>query len=215
MPFFIQRHRALITARLEFDLSPVPCLPTITPCVEFTPEHLTPSGTSHRGAAAGDRPGLESDERQGHASVSPDAESDRPLPILSLRKPPKSNKIPKPAGEPGRPGSGGFCVETELAEHGWKKEDISALTEAVRQEARRKLDTTKSFRGQKKERLQGICEEMSDESHWPALVEYADCWPVLSMLKLTLKYGAEASRRTSMKDASQRMREALGSNPGV
>jgi hypothetical protein len=41
----------------------------------------------------------------------------------------RGSKIPKPQGEPGRPGSGGFCVEDELVKtHGWSKEAVKRLT---------------------------------------------------------------------------------------
>lgn len=57
---------------------------------------------------------------------------------------------------------------------------------------------------------------MSQEDRWPALKGYHDCWPVRSILKLTLKYGAEASRRANTKATNARLRAALrGDSPEI
>lgn len=50
---------------------------------------------------------------------------------------------------------------------------------------------------------------MMDNDHWPILEGYDDCWPVRSILKLALKYTAEASRRASTKDTARRVRVAF------
>lgn len=55
---------------------------------------------------------------------------------------------------------------------------------------------------------------MMKDSKWPRLKEYESCWPVQSILKLTLKYGAEAARRNACKGASRRLIAALrGQSP--
>ncbi|KAF8889684.1 hypothetical protein BD779DRAFT_1520455 [Infundibulicybe gibba] len=105
----------------------------------------------------------------------------------------EQNKIPKPPGEPGSQG----------------QEDVDALTKTVRTEARRALDMTVSFRSQKQESIEKICDKMMGEDRWPQLKDYSDCWPVRSILKLALKYGAEASRRANTKDTIKRIRSAL------
>ena len=51
---------------------------------------------------------------------------------------------------------------------------------------------------------------MMEESRWPALKDFDDCWPVRSLLKLTLKYGAEASRHATMNETSWRVRAVPG-----
>lgn len=43
------------------------------------------------------------------------------------------------------------------------------------------------------------------EDTWPALKEYHDCWPIRSMLKLALKYAAEASRRVQTRENAARI----------
>lgn len=55
------------------------------------------------------------------------------------------------------------------------------------------------------------------DDRWPALEKYDDCWPVRSILKLALKYGAEASRRSNTKETANRLRSALrgSASPGA
>lgn len=50
---------------------------------------------------------------------------------------------------------------------------------------------------------------MMRDSRWSVLNDYEECWPVRSILKMTLKYSAEQSRRTRDKDAAIRVRNAL------
>lgn len=55
---------------------------------------------------------------------------------------------------------------------------------------------------------------MMEEKYWPELKKYDDCWPVRSILKLALKYGAEAARRAQIKDQNKRFRAAAkGTSP--
>ncbi|KAF8222692.1 hypothetical protein L208DRAFT_1320870, partial [Tricholoma matsutake] len=118
-------------------------------------------------------------------------------------------KIPKPTREPGRPGSGGFCVEDSLVKtHGWSEDS----QETIQVEARKELNTTISYCGHSKHTIQKICTKLYH--HWPELKNYEGCWPVHSILKLALKYSTEASRCTSANDANWWMCAALrGSSP--
>ncbi|KAF8867529.1 hypothetical protein BD779DRAFT_1483251 [Infundibulicybe gibba] len=150
--------------------------------------------------------------RQGDHQNSRGADPRKGVRFMPLPTPGSSQpqKIPKPLGEPGRPGSGGHCIESVLInDYRWSKHDVDALTENVRAEARHRLDMTVSFRNQKKDSISKICDKMMMEEHWPQLRDYNDCWPVRSILKLALKYGAEASRRTNMKETNKRLHKAL------
>jgi hypothetical protein len=89
---------------------------------------------------------------------------------------------------------------------------------------------TMSYRGQTKQAIQKVCDavsgatltfgrfthsyrtkpQMTAEGRWPALEGYDECWPVRSLLKLALKYGAEASRRATAVETGRRVRTALG-----
>jgi len=49
------------------------------------------------------------------------------------------------------------------------------------------------------------------KGRWPELDDYDGQWPARSILKLALKYGAEASRRATTKDSNKRFRFVLDS----
>ncbi|KAF8890596.1 hypothetical protein BD779DRAFT_1469127 [Infundibulicybe gibba] len=204
---YVERHHPVITPRIEFKPATPRPLPSITSRIEFTAERLAYVGT------AADEPS-ECVEDAGS-----NREADQTPPRITL---PRSNKraatgVPKPPGEPGRPGSGGYCVETVLVtNYQWTKDSVRELTEAVRAAARRELNLTKSFRSQNKAAIRAICDQMMQDDHWPLLKDYDDCWPVRSILKLNLKYRAEASRRATAKHANERLRAAMrGESPIV
>lgn len=51
---------------------------------------------------------------------------------IMLSHPSVTNKIPKPPGEPGRPGSGRYCVHTVLMKtHNWSGESVDKLTVSI------------------------------------------------------------------------------------
>ncbi|KAF8809199.1 hypothetical protein BYT27DRAFT_7094651 [Phlegmacium glaucopus] len=204
---YIQRPFPLITPHTKFQLAPLPPLPTITPHIEFNIERLAAHSNATLGSLRERRSlGHQHQPELENQSQGSDQEPDRLPPALSQASPP--NKIPKPPGEPGRPGSGGFCVETTLVDsHQWTKEAVDDLSDAVRAEARRTLDMTVSFRSQEKKLIEKICEKMVDR--WPELDDYDGHWPVRSILKLVLKYGAEASRRATMKETNNCLRSAI------
>ena len=124
MIHYIQKPHPLIAARVEYTLAPAPPLPSITPRVEFTAERLAYSrDVVGRGNQATTAPEGQNDN---DPSISPqgDAESS----TVTLLRNRSASKIPKPTGEPGRPGSGGFCVEDSLKMHKWSEESVSKLT---------------------------------------------------------------------------------------
>lgn len=106
MPPYFERNRPAITPRIEFTPTQPHPLPSITPRIEFTAERLQYSDREV--------------EWQDTENNDEQARTSRQL---------RSTNIPKPLGEPGRPGSGGYCVETELVgSHGWSKEAVKGLT---------------------------------------------------------------------------------------
>jgi hypothetical protein len=124
----LRKHHPLVTPRIEFRSAPRPPLPLLTPRIEFDPDRLVrsrppsdedPEGGSNKrrrvsfsGRHAGDDPDT-------HGDDTPSAEASAPGP---------STLIPKPAGEPGKPGSGGFSLENVLINvHLWAKKDYDAL----------------------------------------------------------------------------------------
>lgn len=120
LQLYVERHHLPVTSRIEFTLVPPPALPSITPRIEFTPARLA---YRNKGKEP-DAPALE--PRGNGSTPHPDPEVAPPLATLLPRQP--SSKIPKPGGEPGRPGSGGFCVETVLTkDHNWTEESLEKL----------------------------------------------------------------------------------------
>ncbi|KAF8963377.1 hypothetical protein BDZ97DRAFT_1919816 [Flammula alnicola] len=214
---YVQRHCPLITPRIEFQLSPRPALPRLTPRTEFNEQQLIrpPAGSENDimtsrqprrvSFAVADRdPTQEQDESR---SLSPPiiAGSSSAGPSTPIQ-----TKIPKPNGEPGRPGSGGYCLDSTLLNtYNWSQERLDRLASDVRKEAKKKLDMTKSYRYQNAARMKEICEKMMEPDLYPELQGYDNCWPVRSFLKLALKYKSEATRRVTVKKTNNRLRSAL------
>lgn len=128
---FIQRHEPTITSRIEFQLAPPRLLPSITSRIEFTSDRLT-CPEREDGRTSSDNEDQDRDvagDQRPRWSRVPDTPDQTP----SLRRPnlrvANASSIPKPPGEPGRPGSGGFCVDTELVKSSnWTRAAVQKLT---------------------------------------------------------------------------------------
>jgi hypothetical protein len=123
----LQKYRPLVTPQIEFREAPRPPLPVLTPHIEFDPDRLVhshlPSDEGHEGGS-NKRRRLSLSSRHDEDS---DANGDDPLPAEASAPSPSTLK-PKPAGEPGKPGSGGFSLENMLINtHKWVKKDYDAL----------------------------------------------------------------------------------------
>ena len=113
----LSRHLPLITTRINFTANKVPAIhPAITHRISFAKGEcwdLTPSVHSISGNE-------EDDDRivddEGESELSEDPE-DVEFP---------ATQIPKPAGEPGRPNSGGYSLEDSLAP--WGREELGKVT---------------------------------------------------------------------------------------
>ena len=121
----LRQHRPLITPRIEFVKAPRPHLPLLTPRIEFDPDRLVrscgPSDEGHEGGS----------NKRRRLSLSgrhdEDSDANDPLPEEASTPSPSALK-PKPAGEPRKPGSGGFSLENVLINtHKWVKKDYEAL----------------------------------------------------------------------------------------
>ncbi|PPQ95087.1 hypothetical protein CVT25_002829 [Psilocybe cyanescens] len=138
--------------------------------------------------------------------------------------------IPKPVGEPGRPGSGGFNLEDILQNtYNWTKKDVetllvrvysyvsrylflisySILQAYIHREATRTLRLDTSYCSQNQTLINKICEMAMDADHWPVLTNYDNCWPVRSALKLILKYKSEALRQVEGKRVAACIRDVI------
>jgi len=115
---FIQQPCPLIMARIEWRAAPRPALPVILQRIDFTANHLTTVQES-----------VSSQELHGQATSS--SSSSTP-PVTAVPSPsssePASGKIPKPNGEPGRPRSGGFCLDSVLVNlYSWTEDEVARL----------------------------------------------------------------------------------------
>lgn len=196
---YVQKPHPLIAARIEYTLAPAPPLPSITPRIEFTAERLAYSQDVAGGSSAtmvGHNDDNSLNHRPASDSSGDDSADDSAQPArLNRRRSSRNLKIPKPTGEPGRPRSGGFCVEDSLVKtHGWSEDSVRKLTvcsttlfsdsnstdntyeqETVRVEARKQLNTTISYRGQSKRAIQQICAKVCQfRTHILRILSYAD-----------------------------------------
>ncbi|KAF8877572.1 hypothetical protein CPB84DRAFT_1661512, partial [Gymnopilus junonius] len=93
--------------------------------------------------------------------------------------------IPKPKGEAGHPGSGGYSLQEVLAWSEKTYETVVVSTCLIMHLAKKKcLDLSKSYSKQDKKLVKEICEEVRKEYH--ILDNYKNYWPVHDMLKLHL-----------------------------
>ncbi|KAF8868606.1 hypothetical protein CPB84DRAFT_1857371 [Gymnopilus junonius] len=211
---YVQKYLPLIMPRIQFKPSPPPPLPVLTAHTEFRPEDLT--ATRVQDAVAPRCVVIFQDPATDQVAPSP---VDSPSETLTNNITPSSSpgpdtmKIPKPPGEPGRPGSGGYSIDKVLVDdYNWTGEAVAPLTEAVHHEVRTNLNVTVSFQGQSKEKVAEICQKMQEPDKWLQLEKYEDCWPVISIIKLAIKYKAEATRRNQDKEVSRRIQDAARPN---
>lgn len=124
----LRKHHLLVTQRIEFNTAPPPPLPLITPRIEFDPDTLVrvrPSPDEDHEAGQNKRRRLSFSGR--HDGDDFTAPGDEDL-SAGASAPSPSTLKPKPAGEPGKPGSGGFSLEHVLINvHKWMKKDYDAL----------------------------------------------------------------------------------------
>ncbi|PPQ70077.1 hypothetical protein CVT26_013411 [Gymnopilus dilepis] len=185
------RHLPLITNRIQFERVSSPhATSVITPRIQFSSGQLEIDNRSGENAAIHSLPKsshvsemLVSDEGESELSDLSDSESE------GLR--PAWESIPKPPGEPGRPNSGGYNLESQL--HGWTPKLFSEISGFVKNLADIQLDMTKSYNKQSRSTIASICSTTAD--HYPILSKYDNFWPARDILKMHLKYRAETSRK--------------------
>jgi len=124
----LRKHHPLVTPRIEFRAAPQPPLPLLTPRIEFDPDTLVraraPSDEDHEGGYNKRRRLSFSGRHDGDDSAVP---GDEDLSAGEFISNPSTLKA-KPAGEPGKPGSGGFSLKNVLINvHKWMKKDYDAL----------------------------------------------------------------------------------------
>ncbi|KAI6030170.1 hypothetical protein EDC04DRAFT_101086 [Pisolithus marmoratus] len=99
------------------------------------------------------------------------------------------DKIPKPNGEAGRPGRGGYNLEEQL---GWSADDFKKLKRFINKAMEQHLDTTKCRSLQDLNALGTVCDLAT--AKFPDLENFAHCWPVLDQIQMRLKYLSSRAR---------------------
>ena len=124
----LRKHHPLITPWIKFQLAAPFPLPLLTLHIEFDPDRLVHScPPSDEGNEGGSNKRCQLSSSGRHASEDSDEHDDDCPPGEASASSPSTLK-PKPAGEPGKPGSGGFSLENVLINvHKWAKKDYDAL----------------------------------------------------------------------------------------
>ncbi|OAX32476.1 hypothetical protein K503DRAFT_654098, partial [Rhizopogon vinicolor AM-OR11-026] len=90
--------------------------------------------------------------------------------------------IPKPKGEVGRPGRGGYNLEKALH---WDAKRFMKFKEHVHRSIEKHCDTSRSKIHQDCVALDSVQKEAI--SYFPELNDYEDCWPVGDIIQMQLK----------------------------
>ncbi|KAG2125767.1 hypothetical protein DEU56DRAFT_916383 [Suillus clintonianus] len=102
----------------------------------------------------------------------------------------EDSKIPKPAGEPGRPGRGGYTLREALD---WNPKAYAKFKRSMHSLIDNHLDTTKCASGQSPALLEVVRGKALD--NFPDLDNYNNLWPVNDLIMTRLKYTSGRARR--------------------
>ncbi|KAI6043422.1 hypothetical protein EDC04DRAFT_2600281 [Pisolithus marmoratus] len=98
----------------------------------------------------------------------------------------QGDKNPKPSGEVGQPGHGGYNLEEQL---NWGADSFKSLKQFVNKAIRKHLDTTKCQSQQDHKVLDTVCDLHTQAmAKFPDLESFEKCWPVLDLIQMCLKY---------------------------
>ncbi|KAI6010007.1 hypothetical protein EDC04DRAFT_2610412 [Pisolithus marmoratus] len=95
----------------------------------------------------------------------------------------RTKKIPKPNGEVGRPGRGGYNLKDQL---GWGEDGFKKLKRFVKKAVKKHLDPTRCRSLQDRKALETVSKMAIAE--FPDLDDFDECWPVQDLVQLQLKY---------------------------
>ncbi|KAI5994380.1 hypothetical protein EDD15DRAFT_2107035, partial [Pisolithus albus] len=144
----------------------------------------TPAPTNKQKSVTIEDPPSNSERSEG--SPTPSESS-----LSSLESEPgASDKIPKPNGEAGRPGRGGYNLEEQLS---WGEDGFKSLKRFVNKVIKKHLDTTKCRSRQDRKALNTVCELAT--AAFPDLDSFQNCWPVLDLIQMHLKYLSSRARQ--------------------
>ncbi|KAF8881509.1 hypothetical protein CPB84DRAFT_1687214 [Gymnopilus junonius] len=103
--------------------------------------------------------------------------------------------IPKPAGEAGRPGHGGYNLKETRAWHPKEYKMIKVIPHSL--SVKEHLDISKSFNKHSVTTICYICNVTTEK--FSILESYANCWPVIDFVRLELKYTSRCAKEDSLK----------------
>ncbi|KAI0641415.1 hypothetical protein C8Q79DRAFT_919473 [Trametes meyenii] len=137
-------------------------------------------------------------EAEGVANDDPDSDCDGGSALSSIPEDEDADeqnhddvmKIPKPAGEVGRPNRGGYKLEDALQ---WSAARMRTFKAVINQLVDKHLDATLSIAGQSESRMRLVRAEAVERL--PALEMYEQEWPVLDAVKQRLKYTSSKARQ--------------------
>ncbi|KAG2746667.1 hypothetical protein P692DRAFT_201867553 [Suillus brevipes Sb2] len=121
------------------------------------------------------------------SSGSFDSLSDSDLSTASLSE---DSKIPKPAGEPGRPGRGGYMLREALD---WSPKAYTKFKNSMHRLIEEHLDTMRCASSQNPILLKTVRDKAVDA--FPDLENYIEFWPVNDIVMMRLKYTSGRARQ--------------------
>ncbi|KAI5993533.1 hypothetical protein EDD15DRAFT_2196529 [Pisolithus albus] len=137
---------------------------------------------------------FQSDTRPKSTSTFVTAADEGNSSLSSLESLEPEAKIPKPPGEVGRPGRGGYNLEEHLK---WPDHEMRGLKRVIHAAVKKYLDTTKSRTFQDLEAIKKAKRRFSQ------LEDYENCWPVLDLIHLRLKYLSSRHRQRHRRETPE------------
>ncbi|KAG2739034.1 hypothetical protein P692DRAFT_20882132 [Suillus brevipes Sb2] len=110
------------------------------------------------------------------------------------------SKIPKPPGEPGCPGRGGYTLREALDWSPKAYTKFKHLKNSMHHLIEEHLDTTKCASSQSPSLLQIVRDKAIDA--FPDLDNYSEFWPVNDMIMMRLKYTSGRARQKDVEMAA-------------
>ncbi|KAI6146003.1 hypothetical protein BKA82DRAFT_33601 [Pisolithus tinctorius] len=169
-----------------------------TPAPEFRLAQK-PKSTKHRTSPYSKRPVIQrasstmpSSEEDSAAKSVESSDSDCASSVLS-----DDSKTPKPTGEPGRPGRGGYTLEIALD---WNHKTYVKFKKLIFHLIDEHLDVTKCASAQNPTLLRLVRNKAV--AAFPDLDNYANAWPVSDMIMMRLKYTSSRARRQEVEMAA-------------
>ncbi|KAF9470789.1 hypothetical protein BDN70DRAFT_939425 [Pholiota conissans] len=170
--------------------------PTLTPRSSKRPKTRVVSPPPTSSSPSSSTPASGSLKRNVLGSEDSDSADDAELAsLLSLSDFDESDDeglIPKPLGEAGRPGRGGYNLEEAL---GWESKDFKRIKKYVHTLIKAFLDPSQCFKAQDELKLNEVRDMVT--KRYPILQEYTASWPAVDMIRLRLKYTAACARRAT------------------